>query len=204
VTVVDWISVVKDLLVALAAATTATVAVLGLNKWSTELRGRTRFEVSRGLMLATYRLRDELHSCRSPFVRGEEFPPEYKGPTKSTAEEERDAWAHVYRSRWKPVWEALQEYDSRALETETLWGNSIRQKTDALRQCVVEMNVAIEAYLTDKYNRGEDFRSDPNFGKEMRAVLFASRSATDNKLSQRISAAIDAVEAEVRPHIGKK
>jgi hypothetical protein len=97
VTVVEWISIVKDLLVALAAATTATVAVLGLNKWSTELRGRTRFEVSRGLLLATYPLRDEVQSCRSPFVRGQEFPPGYKGPTKSTAEEERDAWAHAIR-----------------------------------------------------------------------------------------------------------
>jgi hypothetical protein len=107
-----------------------------------------------------------------------------------------------YQTRWKPVWDALQDYDSRALETEALWGNAIRLKTDALRQCAIEMNVAIDAYLADKYNWGEDFRTDPNFGKEMRAVLFASRSAADNALSQRISTAIAAVESEVRPHIG--
>ena len=202
VTVVEWINVVRDSLVALAAIATVIVAVRGLNTWSTELRGRSRFEASRGMMLATYRLRDAVRSCRSPLVRGDEFPPGYKGPTKSTAEEERDAWAHIYQSRWRPVWDAIQEYDSRALETEALWGNSIRQKTDALRECVTEVSVAIDAYLADKYNQGEDFRADRAFGVEIRRVLSATKSATDNELSNRIGAAIAAIENEVRPHIG--
>jgi hypothetical protein len=153
-------------------------------------------------MLATYRLRDAVRACRSPFIQAQEFPTGYRGRDHATAQEELDAWAHVYKSRWTPVWEAIQEYDARALEAEALWGSDIRQKTDRLRQCIRELNVAIDAFLSDKYNRGEDFRSDAELGKEMRAKLAAGLEAGDNPLSRSIAQTIDEIEREVRPHIG--
>ena len=41
----EVVSIAKELLVSIAAATTAIVAVLGLRSWSRELRGKTQFEV---------------------------------------------------------------------------------------------------------------------------------------------------------------
>jgi hypothetical protein len=76
--VASLISGGKDLAIAGAAVTTAIVAYRGLQKWREELRGKADFEVARGLVRATFKLRDEIQSCRSPLIRGAEYPQGYQ------------------------------------------------------------------------------------------------------------------------------
>ena len=66
-TLSEVISIGKDIFLAIAAAITAIVAVMGLRSWSRELKGKAEFEAARNLALATYKLRDALRECRSPF-----------------------------------------------------------------------------------------------------------------------------------------
>lgn len=199
----EIITVVKDILLGLAAATTAMVAVLGLRRWRQELEGKAQFEVARNLIRATYKLRDEVRNCRSPFYSAYEFPEDYKGrlgAQQQAAEEEARAWIHIYKNRWAPVWTALQEFDSHTLEAEALWGSAIRNKTDAMRKCVRELNAAIDAVIRDKASGGEDFK-DREFGKEMRSTVAASADDEKNVLNQKIGAAIKGIEDEIRPHL---
>ena len=63
----EVITAIKDVLLGLAAATTAVVAVIGLKNWSRELKGKAEFEIARNMIRATYKLRNELQICRSPF-----------------------------------------------------------------------------------------------------------------------------------------
>ena len=198
----EIITVLKDVLLGLAAAITAVVAVLGLRKWRQELEGKARFKVARNLIRATYRLRDELRNCRNPFYSAYEFPEDYKGGlgAQHSAEEETRAWIHIYKNRWAPVWTALQEFDSHTLEAEALWGSAIRARTDALRKCVRELNAAIDAVIRDKASGGEDFK-DREFGKEMRSIVAASADDDKNALNQKIEQAINNIENELRPHL---
>lgn len=199
----EIITVVKDVLLGLAAATTAAVAVLGLRKWRQELEGKAQFEVARNLIRATYRLRDAIGTCRSPFYSAYEFPEGYKGGlgAQHSAEEETRAWIHIYKNRWAPVWAALQEFDSHTLEAEALWGSAIRTKTDALRKCVRELDAAMDAVIRDKASDGQDFKSDRDFGKEMRSIVAASSDDDKNALNQNIGKAINGIEDELRPHL---
>ena len=94
-TYTEIITAIKDVLIGGAAIATASVAVIGLKSWSRELRGRADFEVARGLIRATYKLRDELRASRAPFIRAHEFPEGYYNPAgTSTPEKEAQAWAH--------------------------------------------------------------------------------------------------------------
>jgi hypothetical protein len=197
----EWITAGKDVLLGLAAATTAIVAVVGLSKWRQELHGKAHFDTARGLIRATYKLRDELRLCRSPFYLGQEFPPNYDSLRERTREKEAKAWAHVYKNRWMPVWGAIQEFDAQSLEGEALWGRSVRSKTEALRACAHELNVAMDAVIADKAEGGENFRADPEFGRRMRATVAASGGDEKNELSQKMSQAITDIEDEVRPHL---
>jgi len=197
----EIVTVVKDTLLGLAAATTAVVAVLGLRKWRQELEGKAQFDVARNLIRATYRLRDELRNCRNPFYSAYEFPEDYnRGVGSRSAEEEARAWIHIYKNRWAPVWTALQEFDSHTLEGEALWGSAIRTRTDALRKCVRELNASIDAVIRDKASGGEDFK-DREFGKEMRSIVAASVDDDKNVLNQNIGQAINDIENELRPHL---
>ena len=129
------ITAMKDVLLGGAAVATASVAVAGLKRWRLELCGKADFEAARALAQATYKLRDELAICRSPFVRGHEFPPSYQAIPKQTAREEKEGWADVYKNRWAPVLTAIQEFDTHSLESEALWGESARSKTQGLSSC---------------------------------------------------------------------
>ncbi len=198
----EIISIIKDILIAVAAAVTATVAVLGLKSWSRELRGKADFEVARGLIRATYKLRDELGFCRSPFIRAQEFPEGYYKPTgKNTPQEEAEGLAYVYKNRWQPVWNAIQEFDVQALEAEALWGSDLKAKTNVLRKCVSELNAAIDALISDKSSGGRDFESDREFGRKIRSTVSASGGDSKNELSKKIIDAVTKIEDKVRAHL---
>lgn len=196
----EWIAAVKDVLVGGAAVTTAAIAVRSLKKWRQELEGKSQFDAARGLMGSTYRLRDQLQVCRSPLYGSHEFPAGYNGG-RGTAEEEAGAWVHVYKNRWQPVWSALEEFDLKSLEAEVLWGATIRAKTEALRQCLREVDRAMDAIINDKAQRGEDFKADREFGKAMRSIVSATRDDPENEMNQKLAKAVSGIESEVRPHL---
>jgi len=165
------------------------------------LRGKADFEVARGLVRATYKLRDEIATCRSPYIRGAEYPAGYQQANPPDPRAEFEADAYMYNRRWERVSTALQEFDAQTLEAEALWGADIRESTQALRTCATTLFVSIEAILDDKRAGGDHFRQDPNFGQRMRANAHASGSATDNALSNQIAAAVSGLEVKLRGHL---
>jgi hypothetical protein len=194
---VEIISVTKDIILIFAAIATAHVAINGLQSWSRELKGKADFEVARNLIRSVYKLRDELRYCRSPWVQMGEFPEGYDSNNRSPEIEAR-AYAYIYSNRWKPVSAALQDFESQALEAEALWGSGFKPKTDELRQCARNLQVAIEADISNKANGGEAFKNDQEFGKTIRAEVSATHD-DKNPLTLKIGSAISGIEKEVRP-----
>lgn len=206
-TVPEIIAAVKDVLVGIAAAVTAVVAIKGLNTWSRQLTGSASFDTARGLVRATLKVRDAIEAFRSPFIMSHEFPVGYQNiqsehpPGHSRNQAEAEAWRHMYNKRWELVLTAVREFDSSSLEAEALWGQEIRDATNKLRGCIVQIYAAIDAAIENKAEGGEIFSRDKEFGKKMRAVLSASPSSKDNELTQDIVAAISGIEGLVKPHL---
>ncbi|MBO2696781.1 hypothetical protein [Shewanella algae] len=197
----EIITAIKDIALAGAAITTATVAILGLKSWSRELKGKAEFEVGRALILATYKLRDELKYARSPWYSGYEFPKDYpRNSDERTADIEANAYAHIYYKRWKPVAEAIQEFEAQALEGEALWGKPMRDKTNEMKQCARNLQVSIDAFIHNKAKDGESFKNDRKFGESVQADVWAANN-DKNKLTIQISNAVQALEEEIRPHL---
>jgi hypothetical protein len=197
----EIITAVKDIIISIAAILTASAAIIGLKNWSRELKGKTEFETARGIIRATYKLRDEIEKCRSPLINAYEFPEGHRGYSPNESfEEKAQALAHVYKNRWEPVWNALLNFDAQTLEAEALWGIELRNKTDEFRQCVRELNIAIEAVISDTGSGGEEFNRDKELGKEMRSKV-SSFGKNKNELSNRITKAINGVEELIRPHL---
>lgn len=201
----DWsqiIAAIKDIVLAVAAGVTAYVAVSGIKKWRQELEGKAGFEAARGLARSTYRLRDAIYSCRSPLTTGDEFPDGFFTRNNQTNQEKAEAWAHVYKNRWEPVREATIEFNAQALEAGALWGAVIRSKTDQLKNCVVQFRVAIESVIEDKASGGADFSTDKDFAKEMRQTVAGTPTSKDNPFNDRLAAAVDGIEAELKSYLG--
>lgn len=199
--VAEIIASAKDISLAAAGAVTATVAVIGLKSWKRELAGKKEFESAFAFIKATYKLRDQLYICRSPLIRMHEFPKGYCRSSKdNTAEENANAWAHVYRVRREPVWEAVQDFDSRTLEAEALWGQELKDLAEELKYCVRDLDASIDSLLNNELSKGEDFRRDPDFGAEIRANLSATHKE-ENLLTRKIEESVSAIELFIRPHL---
>jgi len=196
---------VKDIALAGAAVVTAGAAVRGLRTWRQELRGKADFEAARGLIRATYRLREEIATCRSPLIRAAEYPPDPIGAVVNPymRREDAEALAYVYKNRWQRVSAALQEFDAQTFEAEALWGSDIRQRTQALRACAVTVFVSIEAIIEDKAAGGEHFERDRDFGRRMRANAHAGADDRENALSNQIAEAVTGLEENLRPHLAR-
>jgi hypothetical protein len=199
--IMEVTTVIKDIALSGAAITTATVAILGLKSWSRELEGKAEFEVGRALILVTYKLRDQLKYARSPWISGHEFPVNYSANSKGTTpKKEADAYSYVYINRWKTVAEAIQSFETQALEGEALWGKPMRDKTNEMKQCARNLQVSIEAFIHNKAEAGESFRLDHEFGKSIQSDVWAGNDK-ENKLTIQITNAVVALEEEIRPHL---
>lgn len=200
--VTEIFSIIKDISLAGAACVTAYVAFTGLGKWQKELSGKANFDVARELAKSIYALRDQISYCRSPFTASHEFPEGYRsGHGTHTAEEEGQAWAHIYAKRWEPVGKAIQAFDTATLEAEALWGKDIKEKALALRECVRSLQVNIEFFISNKYSGGKDF-CDKDFKREVTYGIWDVK-AKENKLTQEITTAIKGLESLIRPHLSR-
>jgi hypothetical protein len=198
----ELIAVIKDIVLALAAIVTATVAIKGLTTWDRQLRGTAGFEAARAVAKSAYKVRDTLQDCRSPFLSSHEFPPEYYESRSNRApEQEAKGYAFLYTNRWSPVWQAMQEFDANVLEAEALWGQSIRTATDPLRKVVRELNIAIDAIIANAASGGEDFSSDRDFEKKIRSMVSAVRTDSKNEVNIQLATAVQLIDDQLLPHL---
>lgn len=200
-TTVELISASKDIILSFAAIITVSIAVYGVRSWSRELREKASFDVARGLIRATYKLRDEIGYSRSPWTSTAEFPSDYSPyPKDRTDKKQAEAWAYVFNNRWKPVADAQLEFEAQILEAEALWGAEIKTKTNELRQCARKLRVAMEAMVANEKSGDENFDSDKDFVNDVKADVWAIKEDT-NKLSQKIIKAVRDIEKALLPHI---
>lgn len=198
---VDIFSAIKDVILASAAVTTAYVAYTGLGKWQKELRGKANFEVARELIKSAYKLRDGLSNCRKPFRTMSELPEGYQLNKMSTREEEGQVWAHIYSKRWEPVSIAVQNFESAALEAEALWGISIREKANELRQYVHILRDNFDAYIQNEYSGGAILK-DLELEVKVRKTIWDIKPE-ENELTLKINSVIEGLESEIRPHLSR-
>lgn len=199
---VEYISATKDILLSIASVITATVAVIGLNSWRKELRGKAEYEVARRLIRATYKLRDELNYSRSPFIGSYEFPDGYD-PIDKSASDEAKAMAFVYANRWKSIMVPLQEFEAQTLEAEVLWGKEIKRIAFQLKHCSSTLKNSMNAMVSNIANHNEHFNSNKEFAEKIQSNVWSGWSDSEEKdeLSSQIITAVENIEKELRPHL---
>ena len=188
---VELITAFKDICLSVAAIVTASVAIWGLKSWKKELSGKADFDVARGLIRATYKLRDEISYGRNPFTSAHEFPEGYD-PLNKTPENQSEAWAYVFTNRWKPIAESVQEFDAQTLEAEALWGNDIKNMAFELRRCTSTLRVAMEEVVSNEASVNSHFESDEEFRKKIRSEVWAGWGGDNgnDELGERIDNSI--------------
>jgi hypothetical protein len=202
---------IKEVVVTLAALAGAIVALVGLTAWRRQLAGKHEYEVALNFLRSAYKVRDAIATVRHPIMSsGEQAAALAELGLESTVKGATDfkqerilATAATYQVRWKAVLEAAREMDLAAVEGEVLWGEEATVRVRKVRGCVVQLQAAIEEYLS--------YQRDPNAGplssernKALRGLLYCLGGESDDKkdpLSAGLQAALRSIEEFVRPKL---
>ena len=65
----ELIASISDGIVALAALGAFIVALIGVNSWRKEMKGRNEYELARRIMRSCYKVRDAFWQTRNPMSR---------------------------------------------------------------------------------------------------------------------------------------
>ncbi|NDJ81450.1 hypothetical protein GXP65_10470 [Vibrio campbellii] len=199
-TVNEIVTLVKDVVLGLSALGTFFVAMYGVKSWARELKGKADFEVSRQLIRAVYKFRDEMEYSRSPMTLPNEFPENYD-PMNRSSEYKAESWSYVFSNRWKPVVEAVQELEAQGLEAEALWGNEVKGLVQELRKNARLLRVGMQAVVDNEMEDNENFSSDPELGKQMRSRVFKPIRDEQDEITDAVKLSVEKLENYLRPHL---
>ena len=200
-----YLAALKEVVVTLAAATGAFVAVLGLNAWKRQLAGRTEYEVAIKYLRSVYKLRDAIGLVRSPFMSADEMAhavKEIDGSVGNAGAERApsDATVAAYTFRWKSIMEAMSDIQVVSQEAEVLWGTQVVELLRPLRQCVSELNWAVDAYLREKTGRSRD-RDGKLFEDTHKVVFWMGDDPVMDPFSGKVTTAVSGIERFIRPRL---
>ncbi|MCZ6908073.1 MAG: hypothetical protein O7G28_12365 [Deltaproteobacteria bacterium] len=193
---VDFISMIKDILMALSALTVAGVAVWGLNSWRRELKGRADYDLARRILRSGYKVRDAIAYFRIRWIDASEFPD--GGPTIERLESGQTNLLFVYSNRWNKLMEAVREFLVDGLEVEVLWGARAYEPIKKLHETIrIDLKSALERLLAaTPRSTGEE-----NFEKA--SERFHGEGNRSDYISQEIDKAIKSIEENAREFLRK-
>ena len=199
-TVEPFIVLLKDVLTALSIPATAFVAIRGLNTWQRQMVGAATFDLSRTVLRAVFRVRNEVNYYRSPFMSSGEIGTALQeaGVVAADAYDKNNVQDQaVYQRRWKKVAEAMSELEIAALEAEVVWGEDARKIITLMNKPVGSLSVSTNAYL--RLNRRSLMRPDGDDRSEQYYAVICSMGEAD-PFSEELQDVVKQIEAYVRAH----
>lgn len=192
----EIVTVVKDIMMSLAAVTGTAVGIYGLSTWKRQHRGQSEYELSRRILITLYKYRDAVYRARHPAIWGYEMP--------SSAQDTTDAVrfnseSKVYQDRWEKVQlERISLYPD-LVEGKALWGDGFRTGFDKLFELERELHSSIRNHLELlNPNTAEDLREDiKDLVYKRRAILHDTLSEED-AFRKSFQSGVDEIEAYLK------
>ena len=160
------LKIIEDIAAIGAACTASYVALVGLNAWKKQLKGKTDYELARRYLRSVYKVRDAIKDVRNPFIPAAEITSALKdsGLSESDYSERKNYNAAVYSARWKKVTEAGTDVSVELLEAEVSWGKeAIEVQKDfdsSIRKLFANLKLFVDGHFLDEqrdiiYDRGD-------------------------------------------------
>jgi hypothetical protein len=203
----EWLTIIKDISLIIAACVGSIVAIKGLNTWKIEQRGRVAFELARNLLANTYRLRDQVNNLRAPFMSAAEM----KNPPDDSPFAKTDEGKYFYRQysgyegRLTPLSETRKKIFVDLAEAEALWGSNIRKEYNKLFSIINELVVEINMYLDQLNPEKPMFQNKLDYKDDLKRVriMFGTGSEKD-KYAKKINEVIESIKNCIQPHLQKQ
>lgn len=203
----QYLPLVKDFILIIAAIIGAYVALTGLYTWSRQLKGSVEYDLTRRLLKSTYKLRDAVRNVRNPVMTSNEMPE----PPNENAENMRyDQIRHygiekAYQARWDQVYEIRRELQADMLEAEAIWGTAVYDVFKGLFDLQTELFINVRNYIgVSNPDLNQAIRDALHKAmNQKRDVLYELSADEPDEFTKDVSAAIAEVETYLKPHLKK-
>ncbi len=174
-----FISVGKDVLVAVAAVVGAAVAIRGLNTWNRQLKGSAEYDLARRILKVTY----AKHMSREEII--------YYGKS------------HAYQARWQKVSDVRTDLQAELLEGEVLWGGELNKLFEVLFKLEHELLVAVQNYLSLSNPKESQARKTAIEKRQLNArdILYDSLEEEGDEFTKDVAHAVAPIEEYLKPHL---
>ena len=203
-----YISIGKDIVTAGAALTAAVIAVLGLQAWKRQLRGKTDYELARRFLRAVYSVRDSIRALRNPVQNTEEIVAAFKDSTNTpqnavNADDSFKIEVGVYQLRWKRVNEAMSDLQVEMLEAEVSWGEAAAAKVEPFRQCVAKLHTATRRHLRYQLPPYSSRPLDPDAREALDRIIYeiSNDESEDGTFTNEIKRSVETIEGFLKPRL---
>ncbi len=201
-TLAEWVTITKDILVGLSVVSASVFAYFGLSAWRKELKGRAEYQLAKEVLKSVYKVREAFKQVRRPAIYQYEYPEKMRdqhGHLKS--EHDHEGMLHVYDERWKVMAEAFNELEEHHLKAQVEWGQEFQNVIMKLRSCRVELKIVIQQMLERKKNPREMGLTKDERTKELSILQSSGCGPEHDKFTPKIDEAINEFEEWLRPHI---
>ncbi len=148
----EWVSISKDVVLALCGMVGAGCAVFGariakkgLGTWQRQMSGQAYFELTKRILVGIYKLRTAVYLVRHPAIYPSEmpFPSEDERKTMDQSFIHFYGFSGAYAKRWDKVIEAENQLEVDLLEAEAIWGPELKDHFNTIRGLIFELNAVV-------------------------------------------------------------
>ncbi len=192
-------SLVKDIILSIAAIITAVVAIKGLKIWRRQLKGTTEYQIALKLLEKVYRLQDAIRIARFAFVSLGELSQRPCNPEEDQREQHvRDEW-FAFSKRLEVVDKAKTDLKLVNFEAMALWNDSETAYIQTLIQKTHQLYSSIHLFFSMQLERNRDESINKIINKH-RFIVYGDDSDED-KYAKEVDEIIKSIEAKFRKYV---
>lgn len=200
----EWVSLIKDGLLGLAALVTMILAIYGVRTWKRDLVGKEVYLAAKNLVKESHLAAKAARKLRQPISPYEKRSFTEK-ELKNTTENER--WrlseAEAYKKRISAFAREIERYDSAKLELRVLVGSKIYEGFLPFGSLLTEAINRVNHYLDVIQDYSRTVFSDSEEVIEAQDALYPSQNM-DDELSQKIADTREAGEVSLLLYLHRK
>lgn len=183
----EWVALIKDGLLGVAALVTTIIAIYGARMWKRELAGKEIYVATKNLVKESHLLARATTHARMP-IQDYERKVFSQEDVKHTTEIER--WrlseADAYRRRIDDLSAAIERYQSASLDVRVLVGSKAYLGFLPFRQLVTEVIHRVGNYVAVVQDYTQTIHPDSTEVQEIQRELYPTENL-DDELSQKIA-----------------
>ena len=168
----------------------AAIAIIGVNAWKKQLKGKTDYELARRYLKAVYKVRYAIKYVRNPFISSDEIFVALKesGLSDSDYDDRKKSNRAVYGKRWEKVTSSLSDLEVELLEAEVSWGPSALEVTTDFNNLRKKIFVSLKMFLEQR-----------PLNEEREDVIYDA--GEDDAFNIEMKKAIEKIENFLKPHL---